>query len=97
MCDLSRAIHIASLIDTCDLRHGEKINRPASDTIFSHLPHLAKSFVFVCFLFLFFSQPSSLFWSFLLHEVNVHITHKIIIQYDLHGSHGKYSGARNKQ
>lgn len=89
-CDLSHAIQLASLIDTCVLDHGEKTKCTGSDTICSHLPHLAKDFFF-------FLQPSSLFWSFLLPKVNVHITHKIIIQYYLHGSHGKYSGARNKQ
>lgn len=45
-CDLSHAIQLASLIDTCVLDHGEKTKCTGSDTICSHLPHLAKDFFF---------------------------------------------------
>ena len=42
VCHLSHAIHIASLIDPCDLDHGEKTKCTGSAPISSHVPHLAK-------------------------------------------------------
>lgn len=42
VCHSSHAIHIASLIDPCDLDHGEKTKCTGSDPIFFTCPSLGK-------------------------------------------------------
>lgn len=52
--DLSHAIHLASLTDTCDLDHGEKIKCTGSAPFFhTFFPYMAKELFLLPFFFFF--------------------------------------------